>query len=107
MPDLPVNVYGVGLLVRLVDENEAAIHLHCPKGGAVLYGHVVSCGDGFDPKGHVFRSIPDVDAIVAFEDDPEDPEGHSFTAAGDDYRLITVDHVLMAWPSRGWRPKTT
>jgi len=106
MADLPVEVYGISLLVRLVDENEAAIHLHCPKGGVVLYGQVVSCGDGFDPEGHVFRAMPHLDAIVVFEENPEEPRGHAFTAEGDEYRLITLDDVLIAWPLRWWRSKT-
>ena len=106
MADLPVEVYGISLLVRLVDETDAAIHLHCPKGGTVLYGQVISRGDGFDADGHVFRLMPHRDAIVAFEENPEEPRGHSFTTEGDDYRLITVDDVLMALPPRGWRSKS-
>ena len=106
MTELPLEVYGTSLLVRLVDESAAAIHLHCPKGGSVLYGQVVSRGDGFDPDGHVFRPMPHLDAIVAFEEHPEEPRGHSFTAAGDDYRLITVDDVLMGLPPRWWRSKS-
>ena len=44
--------------------------------------------------------MPHLDAIVVLEEHPEEPRGHSFTTAGDDYRLITVDDVLMALPPR-------
>ena len=106
MADLPVEVYGISLLVRLVDENHAAIHLHCPRGGTVLYGQVISRGDGFDADGHVFRLMPHLDAIVAFEENPEESRAHSFTDAGDDYRLITLDDVLMALAPRWGRSKS-
>ena len=99
MTELPVEIYGISLLVRLVDENNAGIHLHCPRGGTVLYGQVIRRGDGFDADGHVFRPMPHLDAIVGFEENPEEPRGYSFVAAGDEYRLITVDDILMAWSS--------
>ena len=89
MTELPVEIYGISLLVRLVDENNAGIHLHCPRGGTVLYGQVISRGDGFDADGHVFRPMPHLDAIVGFEENPDEPRGYSFVAAGDEYRLIT------------------
>ena len=105
MTDLPIEVYGINLLVRLVPETAAAIQLQCPKGEAMLYGEVVSRGDGFDINGNVFRAMPHLYAIVAFEEDRDEPQGHFFTVADDEYRLITIDDVLLAVPHRGWRPR--
>ena len=103
MADLPIEVYGINLLVRLVPDKDAAIQLRCPKGAAMRYAEVVSRGDGFDSDGHVFRAMPHLYAIVAFEEDGDEARGHSFTAADDDYRLITLDDVLLALPPTGWR----
>ena len=103
MADLPID--GINLLVRLVPEKDAAIQLRCPKGAAMCYAEVVSRGDGFDSDGNVFRAMPHICAIVAFEEDRDEARGHSFTAAGDDYRLITLDDVLLVLPPTGWRPR--
>ena len=103
MADLPIEVYGINLLVRLVPDKDAAIQLRCPKGAAMRYAEVVSRGDGFDSDGNVFRAMPHIYAIVAFEEDRDEARGHSFTVADDDYRLITLDDVLLALPPTGWR----
>ena len=103
MADLPIEVYGINLVVRLIPEPAAAVQLRCPKGAAMLYGEVVSRGDGFDTDGNVFRAMPHLYAIVAFEEDCDEARGHSFTVADDEYRLITLDDVLLALPPRGWR----
>ena len=101
MADLPIEVYGINLLVRLVSETEVAVQLHCPKGAVIRYGEVVSRGDGFDADGKVFRALPYAQAVVAFEDG-EEGTGHAFAHAGKDYRLITVDDVLVCFPPRWW-----
>jgi hypothetical protein len=103
MADLPIEVYGINLLVRLVPDKDAAIQLRCPKGAAMRYAEVVSRGDGFDSDGNVFRAMPHINAIVAFEEDGDEARGHSFTAADNDYRLVTLDDVLLALPPTGWR----
>jgi hypothetical protein len=105
MADLPIEVYGINLLVTLVPETGAAVQLRCPKGAAMLYGEVVSRGDGFDTDGNVFRAMPHLYSIVAFEEDRDEARGHSFTAADDEYRLITLDDVLLALPPKEWRPR--
>ncbi len=103
MTDLPVEVYGINLLVRLVPDTEAAIRLRCPKGGTILYGQVVARGDGFDPDGNVLRPLPHLDALVVFEEGgEEDVRGHGFEVAGEEYRLITIDDVLLSFPP-AWR----
>ncbi len=80
MADLPIEVYGINLLVRIVPDEDAAIQLRCPKGTAMRYAEVVSRGDGFDSDGNVFRAMPHIYAIVAFEEDRDEARGHSFTA---------------------------
>ncbi len=42
MTDLPIEVYGINLLVRLVADGEVAVQLHCPKGAVIRYGEVVT-----------------------------------------------------------------
>jgi hypothetical protein len=75
MADLPIEVYGINLLVRLVPEKDAAIQLRCPEGTAMRYAEVVSRGDGFDSDGNVFRAMPHLYAIVAFEEDGDEAPG--------------------------------
>ena len=104
MTDLPLEVFGINLLVRLIDDKDAAVRVHCPKGATMLYGQLVSRGDGFDTEGSVFRTMPHLDAVLVFEEHADEPQGHSFTGPGGAYRLITLDDVLVALPPRWWRP---
>jgi hypothetical protein len=76
-----------------------AVQLRCPKGAAIRYGEVVTRGKGFDADGSVFRAMPHIHAIVAFEDGGE-VTGHTLVLAGEEYRLITVDDVLVSFPPR-------
>jgi len=78
MADLPIEVYGINLLVRLVPDKDAAIQLRCPKGAAMRYAEVVSRGDGFDSDGNVFRAMPHMYAIVAFEEEPSLLKRHTY-----------------------------
>jgi hypothetical protein len=105
MSDLPIEVYGIYLVVRLVADEEAAIQLQCPKGASILYGEIVSRGDGFDAEGNVFRAMPHIGTIAAFEESSDEIRGHSFAVAGDEFRLVTVDDILVALPPRWWRRK--
>jgi len=101
----PVEVYGIYLLVRLVPDEETPIQLQCPKGTPILYGEIVSRGDGFDSGGNVFRAMPHIGAIVAFEESSDETQGHSFVVADDEFRLVTLDDILLALPPSWWRPK--
>jgi len=105
MSDLPIEVYGIYLLVRLVPDEDAAIQLQCPRGASIHYGKIVSRGDGFDSEGNVFRAMPQIDAIVAFEEVSDETRGHSFVVAGDEFRLVTLDDILVALPPRWGRRK--
>ncbi len=54
---------------------------NCPKGSPIRYGEVVARGDGFDEGANAFREMPDPKTIVAFEESPEEVEGHYFYIA--------------------------
>ena len=105
MSELPIEVYGIYVLVRLVPDEDAAIQLQCPKGAAILYGEVVSRGDGFDAEGNVFRAMPHIGAIVAFEEGSDEARGHSFVVDRDEFRLVTLDDILVALQPR-WSERT-
>ena len=106
MSDPPIEVNGISLLVRLVPDEAAAIQLQCPRGASILYGEIVSRGDGLDSGGNVFRAMPHIGAIVAFEESSDETRGHSFVVASDELRLVTLDDILVALPPRWWRRKT-
>src|SRR5262245_39658650 len=87
MTTIPVQVYGINLLVRMMAEAPADIRVHCPKGSPIRYGEVVSRGDGFDEGANAFREMPAVKSVVAFEGSSEEVEGHYCMAAGEWYRV--------------------
>ena len=41
MTHIPIQVYGINLLVRLMSEAPADVRVHCPKGSPIRYGEVV------------------------------------------------------------------
>ena len=96
IPD--VNVYGLMLLVRVRKEPESQPEVLCPKGGALFYGEVVSTGDGFDTDAKAFRKMPTVGSVVTFEDNGEHIEGHYFFLDDQEYRVIHLDTVIVAFP---------
>src|SRR5438128_2501778 len=75
MTNIPIQVYGINLLVRLLPEGPADVRVHCPKGSPIRYGEVVARGDGF-----------------------EEVEGHYFYVAGEEYRIIRLDAVILSFP---------
>jgi hypothetical protein len=58
MTNIPIQVYGINLLVRLLSEAPADVRVHCPKGSPIRYGEVVARGDGFDEGANAFREMP-------------------------------------------------
>src|SRR5206468_6961044 len=68
MTPIPIQVYGINLLVRLMSEAPADVRVHCPKGSPIRYGEVVARGDGFDEGANAFREMPEIKAVVAFEE---------------------------------------
>lgn len=97
MTQIPVKVYGINLLVKLLDDPPADVRVHCPKGAPIRYGVVLGRGDGFDGGGNSFREMPPEQAIVAFEENEEEVEGHYFYVAGEEFRVISLDAVILSF----------
>src|SRR5262245_66534812 len=93
MTQIQFQVYGINLLVRLLAEPPADVRVHCPKGSPIRYGEVTVRGDGFDEGANAFREMPDLKAVVAFEESAEEVEGHYFYIAGEGCRVVRVDAV--------------
>jgi hypothetical protein len=95
---IPIQVYGINLLIKLMPEGPADVRVHCPKGSPILYGEVIARGDGFDEGANAFREMPGVKTIVAFEEGAEEVEGHYFRIAGEEFRVIRLDSVILSFP---------
>lgn len=95
---LPYQVFGINVVVRLLSEAPQGVRLYCPKGSPIRYGVVVGRGDGFDEGASTFREMPPLDAVVAFEESPEEVEGHYFYLSGEEYRVLRLDAVILAFP---------
>ena len=98
MTQIPIQVYGINLLIRLMAEGPADVRVHCPKGSPIRYGEVVARGDGFDEGAIAFREMPEMKTVVACEESPEEVEGHYFYIAGDEFRVIRLDSVILSFP---------
>src|SRR5437762_10954780 len=94
-PPIPIQVYGINLLVRLMAEGPADVRVHCPKGSPIRYGEVVARGDGFDEGANAFREMPDLKAVVAFEESAEGVGGNYFYIAGEENGVIRLDRVIL------------
>jgi hypothetical protein len=91
-------VYGINILVKLLTEAPAGVRIYCPKGSPIRYGVVVGRGDGFDEGANAFREMPPVEAVVAFEEPAEEVEGHYFYVNGEEFRVLRLDSVILAFP---------
>jgi hypothetical protein len=100
MTNIPIKVYGINLLVRMMPEAPADVRVNCPKGSPIRYGEVVARGDGFDEGANAFREMPETKTIVAFEESPEEVEGHYFYIALEEYRVIRLDSVILSFPQQ-------
>src|SRR5213592_3362704 len=101
MTNIPIQVYGINLLVRLLPESPAddqVVLVHCPKGSPIRYGEVVARGDGFDEGANELREMPGVKSDVAFEDSAEEVECHYLYIANEEYRDIRLDPVILSCP---------
>jgi hypothetical protein len=98
MAQIPIQVYGINLLVKLMSEAPVDVRVHCPKGSPIRYGEVVARGDGFDEGANAFREMPPVGGVVAFEESAEEVEGHYFYVGGEEYRVIRLDSVILSFP---------
>ena len=98
MTNIPIKVYGINLLVRMMVEAPADVRVNCPKGSPIRYGEVVARGDGFDEGANAFREMPAIKSVVAFEENPEEIEGHFFYLAGEEHRVIRLDAIILSFP---------
>jgi len=94
----PFQVYGINIVVRLLPEAPPGVRLYCPKGSPIRYGVVVGRGDGFDEGANTFREMPPLEAVAAFEETAEEVEGHYFYVSGEEYRVLRLDAVILAFP---------
>jgi len=95
---LSYKVYGVNFLVQVLSEPPAELTVHCPRGSPIRYGRVVAAGDGFDAGANTFREMPPAGSVVAFEETPEGVEGHYFYLGDQEYRVLHLDAVIIAYP---------
>src|SRR4029450_4966169 len=98
MAEIQFQVYGINLLVRLLADAPADVRVHCPKGSTIRYGGGGGRGDGFDEGANAFREMPPVRAVVAFEENAEEVEGHYFYITGEEHRVIRLDAVILSFP---------
>jgi len=91
-------VYGLNLVVRMQKPEEITIPVQCPRGQPVQYGQVVATGDGFDPQANRFRGMPPVGSVVAFEETTEGIEGHYLFIGDDEFRVLHLDVITIAFP---------
>ena len=98
MSHIPVQVFGINILVKMLPEVPADIRVHCPKGSPIRYGVVMGKGDGFDEGANAFREMPAIKSVVAFEENPEEIEGHFFYLAGEEHRVIRLDAIILSFP---------
>ena len=96
--DRPFKVYGINMVVRVLREPPDTLTLHCPRGASIRYGQLVVAGDGFDEGSNSFREMPPLEAIVAFEEASEGVEGHYFYRDNDEYRVLSLDSIIIAFP---------
>lgn len=97
MSQIPVQVYGINLLIKILEDPPSDIRVHCPKGAPIRYGIVVGRGDGFDGGANAFREMPAENAVVAFEENEEEVEGHYFYVSGEEFRVISLDAVILTF----------
>ncbi|GEM_PF-522804 len=96
--DSPFQVYGLHILVHVQRETPKDLELHCPKGDNVVYGKVLTAGDGFDPDAADFRPMPVAETLVAFEETGEEVQGHYFYRDTEEFRVIHLDSVILSFP---------
>lgn len=93
-----MEVYGLLLLVRIRKEAAEQPEVLCPKGGTLFYGDVVVAGDGYDTDAKAFRRMPPPGSVVTFEESGDHVEGHYFFMNDEEYRVIHLDSVIVAFP---------
>ena len=99
MADIQFQVYGINLLVptacRCSRRTCACTARRARRSATARWS---GRGDGFDEGANAFREMPPVRAVVAFEENPEEVEGHYFYIAGEEHRVIRLDAVILSFP---------
>lgn len=93
-----MQVFGLFLLVKMDQGPGDNPEVMCPKGASLLYGQVISSGDGYDPDAKEFRKMPSVGSTITFEESGESVEGHYFYVGGQEYRVVHLDSVIVSFP---------
>jgi len=93
-----MQVFGLFILVKMDTGPGDNPEVMCPKGASLLYGSVISTGDGYDPDAKEFRKMPTVGATITFEESGESVEGHYFFTGGQEYRIVHLDSVIVSFP---------
>ena len=96
--DRRFRVFGLSMVLRILDPDTVPFQVQCPRGQPIQYGEVVSRGDGFDAHAQCFRRMPALGAVVAFEETAEGVEGHYFFVGDDEFRILHLDAVDIAFP---------
>ena len=77
----------------------ADVRVHCPKGSPIRYGEVVGRGRRLRRGRQCLpRHAAGARSVVAFEENPEEVEGHYFYIAGEEHRVIRLDAVILSFP---------
>jgi hypothetical protein len=97
-PHLRWRVYGINMIVRLIERPADLEEVSCPRGHGIFYGEVVAVGDGFEPGANAFREMPPPGSVVCFEEFDEDVEGYYFYVEGSEYRVLSLDNVIISFP---------
>ncbi|MBN1442601.1 MAG: hypothetical protein JXA90_07830 [Planctomycetes bacterium] len=91
-------VFGLWVVVRMLSPDRTPFAVQCPHGQPIQYGTVISRGDGFDPEAGAFRPLPPIGSVAAFEESPEGIEGHYFFVGDQEYRVVHLDVINIAFP---------
>ena len=92
---IPFQVFGLWVVVKVVQEDPGKPEVHCPKGGTMVYGEVVASGDGFDPEARQFRPMPAVGTVIAVEESEDDLEGHYFYLNDQEFRIVHLEAIII------------
>lgn len=90
---IPFQVFGLWVVARI--RPNLKVEVHCPKGGQMIYGEVITVGDGFDSEARQFRGMPPVGTMLAFEESGDDLEGHYFYLDDQEYRIVHLDSIVI------------
>ncbi len=92
---IPFQVFGLWVVVKILQEDPGKPEVHCPKGGTMVYGEVVASGDGFDSEARQFRPMPNLGSVIALEEAGDELEGHYFYLKDHEFRIVHLDAIII------------